>query len=130
MKNSSFIEFFIFFCFVAFIAAMMNMEADLEGILGTADMENKDNINLFEQRVAWDNRIDRLSPIGTVAHDHKPETDLFEIVLTATYQDANSDDLTYSWELIDSWDNADDRNSFDIPVSFDLLVMVHSGILD
>lgn len=118
MKNSSFIEFFIFFCFVAFIAAMMNMEADLEGILGTADMENKDNINLFEQRVAWDNRVDRLSPIGTVAHDHKPETDLFEIVLTATYQDANSDDLTYSWELINSWDNADDRNSFDIPVSF------------
>ena len=29
MKNSSFIEFFIFFGFVAFIAAMMNMEADL-----------------------------------------------------------------------------------------------------
>ena len=119
MKNSSFIEFFIFFCFVAFIGAMMNMEADLEGSAAAADIENKnDMLNLWNKQVEWENRLDRVSPIGTVAHDSKPETNLFEIVLTATYQDVNSDDLTYSWEHLYSWDNADDRNSFDSPISF------------
>ena len=93
MKNSSFIEFLIFFSFVAFIAAMMNMEADLEANSDAADVENKNNmLNLFEERVAWEDRLDRLSPIGTVAHDSKPETDLFEIVLTATYEDNDEDD--------------------------------------
>ena len=119
MKNSSFIEFFIFFCFVAFIGAMMNMEADLEGSAAAADIENKnDMLNLWNKQVEWENRLDRVSPIGTVEHDSKPETNLFEIVLTATYQDVNSDNLTYSWEHLHSWDNADDRNSFDSPISF------------
>ena len=119
MKNSSFIEFLIFFSFVAFIAAMMNMEADLEGSAAAADIENKnDMLNLWNKQVEWENRLDRVSPIGTVAHDSKPETNLFEIVLTATYQDVNSDDLTYSWVHLYSWDNADDRNSFDSPISF------------
>ena len=119
MKNSSFIEFFIFFCFVAFIGAMMNMEADFESSAVAADMDDKnDMLNLWNKQVEWENRLDRVSPIGTVAHDSKPETNLFEIVLTATYQDVNSDDLTYSWEHLYSWDNADDRNSFDSPISF------------
>ena len=84
-----------------------------------ADIENKnDMLNLWNKQVEWENRLDRVSPIGTVAHDSKPETNLFEIVLTATYQDVNSDDLTYSWEHLSSWDNADDRNSFDTPISF------------
>ena len=119
MKNSSFIEFFIFICFVAFIAMMMNMEADLEVNSMTANVDNKDNMfNLFEQQVEWENRLDRLSPIGTVEHDSKPETNLFGIVLTATYEDVNNDDLTYSWEHLKSWDDSNNRESFDSPISF------------
>jgi len=119
MKNSSFIEFFIFFCFVAFIGAMMNMEANLEDNSLVSDMENKDNMfNLFEDRIEWENRLDRLSPVGTVAHDSKPETNLFDIVLTATFQDGNNDDLVYSWEHLNSWNNANERNNFDSPISF------------
>ena len=119
MKNSSFIEFFIFFCFVAFIAMMMNMEADLEVNSMAANVDNKDNMfNLFEQQVEWENRLDRLSPIGTVEHDSKPETNLFGIVLTATYQDVNNDDLTYSWEHLKSWDDSNNRESFDSPIEF------------
>ena len=119
MKNSSFVEFLIFFCFVAFIAAMMNMEVDLEGVSSGADADNKDNMyNLFEQQVQWEDRLDRLSPVGTVEHDSKPETNLFGIVLTATYQDVNNDDLIYAWEHLSSWDNSDSRESFDTPITF------------
>ena len=114
MKNSSFMEFLIFFAFIGFIGTMMNMEADLKD----SSMESDTKYFVLEDHIEWENRLERLSPVGIVAHDSKPETNLFEIVLTATYQDVNNDDLTYSWEHLNSWDNGDDRNSFSSPITF------------
>ena len=114
MKNSSFMEFLIFFAFIGFIGTMMNMEADLKDSL----MESDTKFFVLEEHIEWENRLERLSPIGIVAHDSKPETNLFEIVLTATFQDVNNDDITYSWEHLNSWDNGDDRNSFASPIAF------------
>ena len=95
------------FAFIGFIGTMMNMEADLKD----SSMESDTKYFVLEDHIEWENRLERLSPVGIVAHDSKPETNLFEIVLTATYQDVNNDDLTYSWEHLNSWDNGDDRNS-------------------
>jgi len=114
MKNSSFMEFLIFFAFIGFIGTMMNMEADLKDSL----MESDTKFFVLEEHIEWENRLERVSPIGIVAHDSKPETNLFEIVLTATFQDVNNDDITYSWEHLNSWDNGNDRNSFSSPITF------------
>ena len=115
MKNSSFMEFIIFFAFIGFIGTMMNMEADLKD---STSMESNTKFFVLEEHIEWENRLERLSPVGIVAHDSKPETNLFEIVLTATFQDVNNDDLTYSWEHLNSWDNGADRNSFSSPITF------------
>ena len=114
MKNSSFIEFFIFVIFVGFVGFMMNTEIELENNNLLADgMKNN-----FERTVEWENRLERLSSVGTVAHDSDPETNSFEIILTATYKDANNDELSYYWEHLKSWDNAEGRNRIDSSVTF------------
>ena len=109
-NNGNFIEIVVFILFVCFIGMMSNMEWDAAN--DSLQLEQKNRIgmnNLFEERVAWDNRLDRVKEIGYIKHDGDPETSSFNIVLEASYKDA--DDLSFSWEHIGSWDNQDSRNS-------------------
>ena len=114
MKNSSVVELFIFIVFVGFVGFMMNSEMELENnnLLTNGEKNN------FERTVEWENRLNRMSFVGTVVHDSDPETNSFEIILTANFKDANNDKLSYFWEHLKSWDNVDNRSRIDNSISF------------
>ena len=116
-NNGNFMEIVVFILFVCFIGMMSNMEWEAANDSLQIELKNKKSINnLFEERVAWDNRLDRIKEIGSIKHDGDPETSSFDIVLEASFKDA--DDLTYSWEHLGSWDNQDSRNSLTDEVVF------------
>ncbi len=111
-NNSNFIEFALLFIVIAFIGIMLNLDSNIEVNTNSNDKQT----NLFQTHLDWENRMDRVVQLGIVEHDSNPETQMFDIVLTADFTDEDS--LSYNWEHLSSWDLNKNDIILDTPISF------------
>ena len=110
--NANFIEFALFFVVIAFVGIMLNLDNNTEVIINSNDRQS----NLFQTHLDWEKRMDRVVKLGIVEHDSNPETQIFDIVLSADFTDEDS--LSYHWEHVSSWDLNKNDLTLDTPISF------------
>ena len=114
MKNSSVVELFIFIVFVGFVGFMMNSEMELENnnLLTNGEKNN------FERTVEWENRLNRMSFVGTVVHDSDPRLIPLKLYLLQILKMQITINYLISREHLKSWDNVDNRSRIDNSISF------------